>query len=424
MHAEETSMKALVIGKGGREHALAKALAESPSIDQVFALPGSQAMQPTIQCVEGAITAETVIELCTTHSLDFVVIGPEDPLVEGLADPLRAKNIPVFGPDQRGAQLEGSKIFSKEFMVRYNIPTADFSVVTSKDEVMQEAEKFKPPFVLKADGLAAGKGVFICQTLSELEEAAESLFVKKSLGEAGQRALMEQFQPGYELSFFILTNGTDFTPLPMAQDHKRLLDKDEGPNTGGMGTVAPLGLKSKDYEAIIEQVVKPTVKGLSEEGFTYRGVVFIGIMMTEAGPQVLEYNIRFGDPETQVLLPLLDGDWGEAFMAVAQGQVPDLQWKSQFACCVVLAAEGYPSSPVKGVAITGDLSSSERQYFLHAGTREKDGQWLVDGGRVLNAVGLGATLEESMEAAYAQARKVRWPHRQMRTDIGKKLLTK
>jgi phosphoribosylamine--glycine ligase len=417
-------MKVLVVGKGGREHALAKALDESPSVEKVWAIPGSQGMEPDINACGGSDSFEDVFAAYEANSIDLVVVGPEAPLVAGLADQLRAQGVPVFGPDQRGAQLEGSKIVCKEFMTKYKVPTSDYSVVTTVDQTMAEAEKFKPPFVFKADGLAAGKGVFICKTMGELRDAAEEVFVKKSLGSAGDRALLEQFQPGYELSFFVLTNGEGgFVSLPMAQDHKRLMDMDQGPNTGGMGTVAPMKIAESDEQAIIETVVKPTVMGLKEEGFTYRGVVFIGIMMTEQGPQVLEYNIRFGDPETQVLLPLLDGDWGEAFMKIAKGEIPELAWKDLYTACVVMAAENYPASPVKGVKIEGDFSASEKQYFIHAGTKKEKGDWLVNGGRVLNAMGSGSTMKEAIENAYKQSAKVSWPNCQYRKDIGQKALS-
>lgn len=413
-------MKVLVVGKGGREHALAKALAESPSVEAVFAIPGNQGMEPQITLCPGSETFEGVQKAYQDHDIDLVVIGPETPLVNGLADELRKQGVAVFGPDQAGARLEGSKIFCKQFMEKYQVPTSAFEVVTNKQDTLKAAAQFTPPYVFKADGLAAGKGVFICQSREELAEAATQVFEENLLGEAGHRALIEQFQPGYELSFFILTNGEDFVSLPMAQDHKRLLDDDKGPNTGGMGTIAPMSISAQDYQQIIEQVAKPTVRGLKAEGFTYRGVVFIGLMMTEAGPQVLEYNIRFGDPETQVLLPLLDGDWGQCLMQIAQGEIPDLAWKQHFVSCVVLAAENYPQKPVTGVEIQGDLTAAQDQYFLHAGTKKQEGQWYVNGGRVLNAIGIGPTRQQSLDKAYKQAQKANWPGRQMRLDIGGK----
>lgn len=415
-------MKVLVIGKGGREHAIAKALSESASVEQVYAMPGSHGMQPEIQCLmDQIIDAEAAIKACQDNQIDLVVVGPEDPLVAGISDPLRATGVPVFGPDQKGAQLEGSKLYSKIFMEKYDVPTAPYKKVTTVSEVKNVVADFTPPYVLKADGLAAGKGVFICKTEDELFSAAESIFEKKSLGSAGDTAILEQFQPGYELSFFVLTNGEDFVALPMAQDHKRLLDGDEGPNTGGMGTVAPMKVSDELYNQIIERVVKTTVTGLKAEGFTYRGVVFIGLMVTEDGPQVLEYNIRFGDPETQVLMPLLDGDWGETFMSIAKGEIPQVAWNNQAAACVVLAAENYPASPVKGVSIEGDMNPAADKYFLHAGTKFENNQWLTNGGRVLNSIGLGSDIKEALQKAYDQTENAKWSGRQMRKDIGKKV---
>ena len=418
-------MKVMVIGKGGREHALVRALSLSPSVEAVWALPGNPGMEKAT-CVKASPSDhEAVLKECQSLSIDLVIIGPEDPLADGLADSLRENGMLVFGPDKRAAQLEASKIEAKLFMDRYNVPTASFKKVTSVDEVKSVVSQFTPPYVLKADGLAAGKGVFICKTEEELFRSAEDIFVKKTLGSSGDEAILEQFQPGYELSYFILTNGESYVSLPMAQDHKKLGENDEGPNTGGMGTVAPMKIDSELHQEIIKQVVEPTVMGLKEEDFSYRGVVFIGLMMTEKGPQVLEYNIRFGDPETQVLLPLLDGDWGEAFKAISQGSIPKLQWKDQAAACVVMAAENYPATPVKGAAIQGDpLAQTESSYFLHAGTDKKEDQWVTAGGRVMNAIGLGSDLKEALNNSYQQLEKANWSGMQFRKDIGKKATTR
>ena len=251
-------------------------------------------------------------------------------------------------------------------------------------------------------------------------KASDKLFNQGLLGESGKTAVLEEFQPGYELSVFILTNGYDYTPLPMVQDYKRLLDGDQGPNTGGMGTVAPMKVNPFVYNQIIKGIVEPTVRGLQKEDFIYWGVVFIGVMITESGPRVLEYNVRFGDPETQVLMPLLGGgDWGRVFSEVARGQVPELQWKDTAAACVVLAAENYPSLPVKGSVITGNLSASRDQYFLHAGTVFEDKQWKTSGGRVLNAIGIGKNTDQALEKAYEKAEEtVKWSGMQYRKDIG------
>ena len=413
-------MNVLIIGKGGREHALALALAKSPSVERAFAIPGNQGMEPQIQIMtELEPSPENIFSLCHQHQIELVVIGPEGPLVSGLVDELRKGGVLVFGPDKKAAQLEGSKLYAKEFMKRHFIPTASFTKVTSTQEVEKSCSNFTAPFVLKADGLAAGKGVFICHDREELMKASDKLFNQEILGEAGKTAILEEFQSGYELSFFILTNGYDYTPLPMVQDYKKLLDGDQGPNTGGMGAVAPMKANPFTYNQIIKGVVEPTVRGLQKEDFIYWGVVFIGLMITENGPRVLEYNVRFGDPETQVLMPLLgNGDWGKVFSEVARGQIPELQWKDMAAACVVLAAENYPSSPVKGSIITGSLSASRDQYFLHGGTVFKDKQWITSGGRVLNAIGIGKNVDQALEKAYEKTKSVKWEGVQYRKDIG------
>ena len=413
-------MRYLVIGKGGREHAIARALVNSASVDKVFACPGSQGMGAYIESVSCDLSSEALSAFCLENNVDVIVIGPEDPLVAGLATELRKKNHLVFGPGKDGAELEGSKIFSKNFMEKYQIPTSAFKIVKDVEDVMTAQDSFTPPYVLKADGLAAGKGVFICKTSEELEGAAKAIFGDIKFGDANE-ALMEQFQPGYELSYFVLTNGEKWVSLPLAQDHKKLLENDEGPNTGGMGTVAPMIISDELKDQIESSVVASTIKGFQQEAFDYKGVVFIGLMITSEGPQVLEYNVRFGDPETQVLMPLLDGDWGLTFKAIAQGELPQLKWKEMATACVVLAAENYPDSPVKGVTIEGDVESENSEgYFLHAGTQLKDGSWQTNGGRVLNAIGVGQNLNQAIANAYKQSEKINWNGMQFRKDIGSK----
>jgi phosphoribosylamine---glycine ligase len=414
-------MRVLIIGKGGREHAMAKALLSSKAVEKLYALPGNHGMEPEVQIFKDLkIEVPLIIEMSQKYNIDLIIVGPEDPLVAGIADKLRDAGLLVFGPDQKSAQLEGSKIFAKEFMNRYKIPTAKYIKVLTVDETLEEAKKFTPPYVLKADGLAAGKGVFICKDLFDLKRDAKKIFEDKILGSSGDEAILEQFQKGYELSFFILTNGSQYVSLPMAQDHKKLLDDDKGPNTGGMGTVAPIKISDELYQEIIKDVVEPTVQGLKQESYVYRGVVFIGLMITDNGPQVLEYNVRFGDPETQVLLPLLDGDWADAFYKIAQGDVPKLEWQNNAAACVVMAAENYPDNPVKGSKITGQLKNSDEQYFLHAGTDKYNEDWVTSGGRVLNSIGIGHNLSEAINKAYEQSQKASWKGLQKRNDIGLK----
>lgn len=418
-------MKVLVIGQGGREHALVYALSQSPSIHQIHAIPGSDGMTREALCHSLDVkNHESIIEFCLQTQIDYVFIGPEEPLADGLSDSLRDRGILVVGPSRAAALLEASKIFSKEFMQQADIPTSPFTVVDSVEKTLEKANQFTPPYVLKADGLAAGKGVFICKDLYELRQAAENLFDQKILGSAGSKALLEQFMPGWEMSFLIFTNGEKFECLPLVQDHKRLLDQDEGPNTGGMGTVAPLHIDEVLRKTIEQKIVTPTIELLRQKHLLYRGVLFLGLMITDKGPMLLEYNCRFGDPETQVILPLIDGDIGQIFKDLSIGKLSTIKHKHMFASCVVMAAPGYPMNPQKNIQIKGDpLDSTASSYFLHAGTRkDQNGQWLTNGGRVLNSIGLGSSLQEAVTNAYEQAKKVTWMGIQKRSDIGQRQL--
>lgn len=414
-------MRFLVVGQGGREHALVTALLQSPSVTEVRAVPGNEGIAQSVRCHKYDLYDEAVLgAFHNEYPFDCVIIGPENELAAGLADKIRRMGIAVVGPGAIGAQLEASKIFAKDFMIRAGVPTAHAVGVGDVASTLTAAKKFRPPFVLKADGLAAGKGVVICANLEELRAAAQDLFENRTLGSAGNRAMLEKFESGYEISYLILTNGKEHVTLPLAQDHKRLQDGQRGPNTGGMGAIAPMSISSDLRGKIEEQIVGRTLKQLSNDKIDFRGVIFIGIMVTSEGPQVLEYNVRFGDPETQVILPLLDGDWGEVFWDLANGKVSLLKWRSQHYACVVLAAPGYPDRTEKGILIEGDpLRKTPKGYFLHAGTRRgPKGHWLTNGGRVLNAIGYGESREAAIEAAYAQAENVNWIGMQMRTDIG------
>lgn len=413
-------MNVLVIGQGGREHALVAALKASPLVKKIFALPGNDGMALVAEKVNVSPgDHEAVVRFCADQSIHLVVIGPEAELVAGLADALRQAGRRVFGPSALAAQLEGSKIFAKNFMLENGIPTGRAIEVASVADVQTAMNQFTAPYVLKADGLAAGKGVFICKNQEELQQAAQFLFEKKGLGSAGERALLEEFLPGRELSWLVLTNGSEYRSLPLCRDHKRLRDGDEGPNTGGMGVVGPLDVGAELRERIEREVIEPTIRGIQKRGFQYYGVVYTGLILTEKGPRVLEYNVRFGDPECQVIVPLLDGDWATVLSEFAEGRAPELKWQKKSVACVVLAAEGYPDQPVKGVVIEGEPTySSDKGYFLHAGTKLVDGKFVTNGGRVLNAIGVGENLDVALKNAYAVAGQVRWPGRQMRKDIG------
>ncbi|MCK6599237.1 MAG: phosphoribosylamine--glycine ligase [Bdellovibrionaceae bacterium] len=415
-------MKILILGQGGREHALVKAFKNSPLVTEIHVLPGNDGMKKEAICHPFAMTDfENILQICLRTEMDFVFIGPEDPLVMGLADQLRERGILVVGPSQQAAMLEGSKIFSKEFMMEAKVPTAPYYVVTSTNEALQASAHFSPPYVLKADGLAAGKGVFICKSLQELKIASDNLFEQKILGKAGNAALLEKFEPGWELSYLVLTNGSDFVSLPLAQDHKRLNDNNEGPNTGGMGTIAPLQITQELKLKIEETIIKPSIELIHKKQFIYRGILFVGVMVTQDGPKVLEYNVRLGDPETQVILPLIDSDIAMVMKDLAEGKISSLKFKNLFSACVIMASPGYPDNTEKNVPMEGleNIYESSNSYLIHAGTKHEQGTWKTNGGRVLGALGIGSTSDEAIKNAYELTNKISWRGMQWRKDIGK-----
>lgn len=415
-------MKILILGQGGREHAFVKALNCSAMKPQLHVLPGNDGIKEEALCFTDKSLKDTafISQLCLQNKYDFVFIGPEDPLVDGVADLLKGIGQNVIGPSRYWAQLEGSKIFAKEFMKRASIPTAAFVVVDSVEEVKKHLKQFTPPYVLKADGLAAGKGVYICDTERDLLTAAENLFVKKILGPAGAKAILEQFTNGWELSYLFFTNGKEYVPLPIAQDHKRLFDGQKGPNTGGMGTWAPLSISKELEENIRTQVIAPTLKHLALSLSHYRGVVFLGIMVNGNQPSVLEYNVRMGDPETQSILPLIDSDLCAFLSELSKGRLTKLEFNSKFASCIVLSSPGYPDDPEKGLPITGFIAPADNplKYFVASGIKNTAGAWATNGGRVLGAVGIGDSKSEALAKAYELAKQVTWPGIHFRTDIG------
>lgn len=440
----------LVIGQGGREHAIVRQIAQNKNTEKVFVVPGSDGMlsSPKVECVKLSLDVSAfpkLIEFAKANGVDLVIVGPEQPLADGFTDLARASGLLVFGPSGAGARLEASKIHAKELMLAAGVRTARSFVVSTVDETLKAATHFKPPYVLKADGLAAGKGVFIEKTLEGLKASARFLFEERGLGAAGERALLEEFSPGIELSHLVLTNGHGHVAMPAARDHKRLMDGDEGPNTGGMGVVAPVPLAPGLFEQIEKEVVEPVIREIEKRGLVFRGVLYVGLMLTAEGPSVLEFNTRFGDPEAQVLMALLDEEagpsWVEVMASIARGELPSPQWaRSRSVACLVLAAEGYPDQPVKGVAISGldakgALASSaqaesasakaeETAWVIHAGTRKgPNGAFETNGGRVLNILGTSETsMNEALTRAYKAADNVQWPGRQMRKDIGRTLL--
>lgn len=412
-------MNILVIGSGGREHAIIKSLQKSVLTKNIFVLPGNDGMSDDAQLIPASVLDfEKIIQVCKSEKIDFVFIGPEDPLVQGLSDELRKNQIPCVGPSKSAAQLEGSKIFAKKFMNRALVPTARSFVVTNLEDTINAAKNFKAPYILKADGLAAGKGVFICKTTDELKKHATDLFIHKKLGAAGESALLEENLPGKELSFLILTNGEKFETLPLAQDHKRLLDNDQGPNTGGMGTVAPMKISEDLYEKIIQKIIRPSVSQIEKENLLFRGILFIGIMVVDNEPYALEYNTRFGDPETQVILPLIDNDCTDLFFKLANGQLQPVQQNNLSAVCVVNAAEGYPESPVKGTLI--EIKHQAKKSILFAGVKKSADGLVTNGGRVLNVLSVGADISECLKSVYSINQDISFENRLFRTDIGSK----
>jgi len=416
----QSQLKVLVIGSGGREHALIKSFKKSSLLEKIWALPGNDGMAADAIVVGGSANDhQKILDLCLAEKIDLVFIGPEDPLVGGLSDMLRARRILCVGPSQQAAQLEGSKIFAKEFMLRARIPTARSFVVDSVAGALSAAENFSAPYILKADGLAAGKGVFICKTIDELRMASEDIFEKNKLGPAGHKALLEENLPGWELSYLILTNGENFECLPLAQDHKRLADHNKGPNTGGMGTVAPLKINTILEQRILKQIIEPSVQQLKNENMIFRGILFIGVMVVHDQPYVLEYNTRFGDPETQVILPLIENDTVEIFQSLAKGELLPLKIKNHYSVCLVNAAEGYPDNVVKGTPI--QYSESDADYLLFAGVKQDQNQLVTAGGRVLNIVATADTVDAALKKAYLVNERVQFKNRQFRSDIGQYL---
>lgn len=411
------------MGSGGREHALAWKLAQSRLCDKLFASPGNPGIAEHAELV--ALDAENhaeVVAFCEAARIGLVVIGPEAPLVDGLADSLRGCGVPVFGPSKAAAQLEGSKAFTKELCERHNIPTAAFKRVTSAAEALEALAAFPIPVVIKADGLAAGKGVTVAMTRDEAEAAIAEIFSGR-FGAAGAEAVIEEFMAGEEASYFAITDGHTVVPFGSAQDHKRVGDGDVGPNTGGMGAYSPARVLTPLLEGeALERIVIPTVQGMAAEGMPYSGVLYAGLMLTADGVKLIEYNARFGDPECQVLMLRYEGDLAELLLATAEsrlGALPAPRFSDDAALTVVVAAKGYPDAPVKGGAISG-IAAAEAggAKLFHAGTALKDGQLVASGGRVLNVTARAATVGAAQQAAYAAVDKLEFVDGFCRRDIG------
>ena len=417
-------MNILVIGSGGREHALYWKLSESPQTEQIYAIPGNPGMGASAAIALDDHAA--ILHFAKEHEIGLVVVGPEVPLMNGLVDEIEAAGIRAFGPRANAAEIEGSKSFAKDLMKKYGIPTARYEVFTAAEPARAYIRQEGAPIVVKADGLAAGKGVIVAMTEQEALDAVDAIMEDHSFGDAGARVVIEEFMEGEEASLLAFTDGTTIRPMISAQDHKRAYDGDRGPNTGGMGTYAPAPVMTPEMtERAVEEILKPTIAAMAKEGRTYRGCLYLGLMVTADGPKVVEFNARFGDPETQVVLPLLDSDFVAIMCACADGTLADvpIRWKDGAAVCVVLASGGYPGHYEKGQEIHG-LADAEAigALVFHAGTAMKDGKLVTNGGRVLGVVGRGADISSAVDAAYAAATKISFKDAYYRKDIAHRAL--
>jgi phosphoribosylamine---glycine ligase len=432
-------MKVFVIGSGGREHALVWSLARSPIVKQIYsATANAGILKQTTRADVSASDVNSIAKFAAREKIDLVVVGPEQPLVEGLADALDGHGVAVFGPSRAAARLEGSKVFAKEFMKRHNIPTARHYVTDNVEDAMKAVSAIAStaptfggpsgfPVVVKAEGLAAGKGVIIAEDAAQARQAIEDLLISRKLGEAGARLVIEECLAGRELSYLVFSDGKDYMPMPVAQDHKRAFDDDRGPNTGGMGAFSTPGLLDESLERrIVREIVEPTLEAARAEGFPFRGVLYCGLMVTSDGPKALEYNVRFGDPETQAILRRFDGDFAEIALAVAKARLADSQprqtpWSNDTATCVVMASDGYPGDYSTGKTITGidEADLLDGVVVFQAGTKlNADGETVTAGGRVLGITARAATLEEATSRAYDAVNMIRFDGMHFRNDIG------
>lgn len=423
-------MKVLVIGGGGREHALCWELSRSPQVEEIFAVPGNAGISEIAQCkkIEYEKNFSSLAGLVSKEGIDLTVVGPEVPLVNGIVDYFQKKGLVIFGPSKAAALLEGSKVFAKRFMKKYHIPAADFKVFSNSDKAIAYVEKRKAPVVIKADGLAAGKGVLVTETPQKAVKAIKLIMEKKAFGEAGKRILVEEKLFGQEVSFIVITDGKTVRPLVSSQDHKPIYDHDQGPNTGGMGAYSPGPISASLHKKIMRRIIIPTLQGMKEEGREFKGVLYAGLMIKGADPKVLEFNVRFGDPETQVTLPRLKNDLLEVLLAVQDQSLNQvhLEWHPQAAVCVILASRGYPGSYDKGKPIKGleKLSRLSNIFTFYAGVKREDHRLVTSGGRVLGVTALSKNLKEAIRQAYRAVDKVYFEGMYCRRDIGYKAVGK
>ncbi len=423
-------MKILVVGAGGREHALVWKIAQSPLVEKIYCAPGNPGIAQLAECV--ALKADDVdglLAFARDNAIDLTVVGPEAPLTLGIADRFRAAGLTIFGPSQAAARLEGSKSFSKDLMARYDIPTAAYRTFDDRDEAAAYIRTQGAPIVVKADGLAAGKGVIVALTVEEALAAVDDIMVAGAFGAAGSQVVIEEFMAGEEASFFVFTDGKNILPLASSQDHKRVYDNDEGPNTGGMGAYSPAPVVTEAlHRDIVETIVRPTIDGMAQDGCPYAGILYVGLMIADGKARVVEYNARFGDPEAQPLLVRLKSDIVPVMLACATGELAqtELAWHDKAAVCVVMASGGYPADYVKGYPIQGLDAAAKIDDLIvfHAGTANKDGQVVNHGGRVLGVTGLGVTVAEAIAKAYEGVEKISWQDVHYRKDIGRKALNR
>lgn len=418
-------MKVLIVGSGGREHAIADAVSKSKRVSKIYCAPGNAGIGQIAECVDiGAMEFDKLVDFAKEKEIDLTVVGMDDPLVGGIVDKFEEAGLRVFGPRKNAAILEGSKAFSKDLMKKYNIPTAGYEKFDSPEAAMKYLETSNYPIVLKADGLALGKGVLICQTKEEAMDGVKELMMDKKFGDAGNTIVVEEFMTGREVSVLSFVDGKTIKIMTSAQDHKRAKDGDEGLNTGGMGTFSPSPFYNKNVDTFCKQFIyQATVDAMRDEGRDFKGIIFFGLMLTESGPKVLEYNARFGDPEAQVVLPRMKNDIIDVFEACIDGTLDtiDLEFEDNAAVCVVLASDGYPVSYEKGFEIKGldNFKDKEGYYVYHAGTALKDGKIVTNGGRVLGVTAKGADLKEARANAYKATELIDFDNKYMRSDIGK-----
>lgn len=418
-------MKVLVIGSGGREHALVWKLKQSPKVDHIYCAPGNAGIGQLAECVTiQADDLDGLLAFALKNEIDLTVVGPEVPLTMGIVDQFQEKGLKVFGPSGKAAEIEGSKTFAKDLMAKYQIPTAKYGAFTDAGEAKAFLDQVGVPCVVKADGLAAGKGVLICESRADAETAIDDILVDNKFGSAGSRAVVEEFLTGQEVSMLAFTDGKTVVPMVSSQDHKRIWDGDKGLNTGGMGAYSPAPVYTDEIHAmVVPQVLEATVKAMQTEGRPFAGILYAGLMLTADGPKVLEFNARFGDPETQAVLPRLKSDLVDIFLAIIAGRLDEVtvEWYEEAAVCVVLASGGYPERSEKGQEITGLQKAAETGAIVfHAGTKEADGKIVTNGGRVLGVSALGKDIAEAIANAYQGVEKINFEHMQYRTDIGKK----